>query len=213
MRKTIIALLTLYAFWIVFDEYMNKQRQLNNMDCIVLFDYIKTDGINTVDPNGTMVVNGDYSESGYNEGGEFDYDHCFNPTYCGNFRWMYIVESTTCFDTITLEACKDTSYFICPVQCEDEGGGIDTLCEKVSCDINGLPLICGDCTTLYATSGGGTPPFTFQWSTGETGSEIEVCALGAYSVTIMDANDCMPTCSFTVLEKESDLSGEITCSP
>lgn len=49
------------------------------------------------------------------------------------------------------------------------------------------------CATLeYSSVGGGVPPYTFEWSTGETTPEIEVCpeVSTEYTITLTDANDC-----------------------
>ncbi|MCB0561949.1 MAG: hypothetical protein KDD09_23515, partial [Phaeodactylibacter sp.] len=37
---------------------------------------------------------------------------------------------------------------------------------------------------------GGTPPYSFNWSTGDTGGDIDGLAAGAYSATATDANGC-----------------------
>ena len=37
---------------------------------------------------------------------------------------------------------------------------------------------------------GGTPPFSFEWNTGETTSELSDLSFGKYTVTVIDANDC-----------------------
>ena len=37
---------------------------------------------------------------------------------------------------------------------------------------------------------GGTPPYMFEWSNGETGAFIQFLPEGLYSVTVTDANDC-----------------------
>lgn len=37
---------------------------------------------------------------------------------------------------------------------------------------------------------GGTPPFSAQWSNGDTGFTADSLAPGQYSVTVIDANGC-----------------------
>lgn len=44
----------------------------------------------------------------------------------------------------------------------------------------------------------GTPPFTFEWSTGDTSSSITGLDPGEYSYTITDANLCIDTGSFEI---------------
>jgi len=45
---------------------------------------------------------------------------------------------------------------------------------------------------------GGTPPYTYQWSTGETAQSILFLAPDTYFVTVTDANSCSNTASVTV---------------
>lgn len=56
---------------------------------------------------------------------------------------------------------------------------------------------------LIAQAGGGTPVFTYVWSTGETTSSITYTDDGTYTVTITDANGCIATASFVVETNES----------
>ena len=51
---------------------------------------------------------------------------------------------------------------------------------------------------IEALISGGTPPYSFLWSTGETTSTIEGLAAGDYSLTIIDSNGC-PSESATTL--------------
>jgi hypothetical protein len=50
--------------------------------------------------------------------------------------------------------------------------------------IPGLP------DSLYADVSGGTPPYTFSWSTGAVADRIGGLSAGDYSLTVVDANDC-----------------------
>lgn len=64
--------------------------------------------------------------------------------------------------------------------------------------IEGYPYsACADLSTLAA---GGTPPYTYAWSDGQTGQDITVCpdVCTKYYVTVTDANGCTLTDSLIV---------------
>jgi hypothetical protein len=50
---------------------------------------------------------------------------------------------------------------------------------------------------------GGTAPYEFEWSNGQTGAEIEDLSSGAYQATVVDANNCIFEIEATVLEPEA----------
>ncbi|MFN3405077.1 MAG: gliding motility-associated C-terminal domain-containing protein [Cytophagaceae bacterium] len=54
------------------------------------------------------------------------------------------------------------------------------------------PTICfgGTHTTITAVGTGGAPPYTYEWSTGETTQSINVSSVGTYSVIIRDTTSC-----------------------
>ncbi len=60
----------------------------------------------------------------------------------------------------------------------------------------------GDCSTnaaaAVALAEGGTPPYTYTWSTGDSGPVVMNLPPGDYSVTVMDANGCEASQNFTV---------------
>ncbi len=58
---------------------------------------------------------------------------------------------------------------------------------------------------LLAVSGG-TPPYLFAWSNGETSQNIDSLTTGSYSVTITDANGCLATSGAFVGQPNAPLS-------
>ncbi len=56
--------------------------------------------------------------------------------------------------------------------------------------------------TLTATASGGTPAYTYAWSTGDTGPTIGSLPAGTYTVTATDANGCTAMASFTVTQSQ-----------
>jgi len=64
-------------------------------------------------------------------------------------------------------------------------------CDDINLIIESPGEICpGDVVTLEAVADGGTMPYTYEWSTGETTAVIEVDAAGLYEVTATDADGC-----------------------
>ncbi|MFK7806413.1 MAG: hypothetical protein AB8F74_01305, partial [Saprospiraceae bacterium] len=79
------------------------------------------------------------------------------------------------YGTVTTNPC-DTSFWI-------NFNVIDTV---------GVTLIYAD------VADGGIPPFTYEWSTGETSHVIETSTSGTYSLTVTDANGCTTSNSTNV---------------
>ena len=55
---------------------------------------------------------------------------------------------------------------------------------------------------VTATVVGGKPPYTFSWSNGGTGANIDGLSAGTYRVTVTDANGCTTSDFYTVVEPE-----------
>ncbi|MEM6396910.1 MAG: gliding motility-associated C-terminal domain-containing protein [Bacteroidota bacterium] len=58
---------------------------------------------------------------------------------------------------------------------------------------------------ISAEASGGTPPYIFEWSNGDTGAEIDGLGPGTYTAVVTDANGCQTTISAT-LEQSAPLS-------
>jgi SdrD B-like domain/SprB repeat len=52
--------------------------------------------------------------------------------------------------------------------------------------------------TATVVAGGGTPGYTYNWSSGATMASITGLAVGTYTVTVTDVNSCTITCAATV---------------
>ncbi len=67
--------------------------------------------------------------------------------------------------------------------------------------------------TATATPTGGTSPYTYTWSTGDTTATITGLAPGAYTVTVEDANGCTHVQTVTVNSFNCTLIATITTTP
>jgi len=73
-----------------------------------------------------------------------------------------------------------------------------------SCSIQGEATTCEeDNGNASVSTGGGTEPYTYEWSNGETSETIENLAAGDYSVTVTDSNGELTDCSVTIESSEN----------
>ena len=79
-----------------------------------------------------------------------------------------------------------------------------TACSTCSTTVSvtSNPVTCpgGNNGSASVVAGGGTPPYTYQWSTGATTASISGLAAGTYTVTVRDQNGtgCATTASVTI---------------
>ena len=74
-------------------------------------------------------------------------------------------------------------------------GGQDALTEIEAAIIVGLPCDGGatDIASIDVTIGGGTLPYDYSWSNGETTEDISGLSEGSYTLTVTDTNNCTYT--------------------
>ena len=83
--------------------------------------------------------------------------------------------------------------------------------------ISGSPVLCNGAATGGATTAvtGGTPPYIYQWSSGETSSSISGKLAGTYFLTVTDAEGCLKSASVVISQPNalsvSFSSGAISC--
>ena len=70
----------------------------------------------------------------------------------------------------------------------------------VSLTTNDVTCNNGSDGVAVATSSGGTSPYTYSWSGGQTAQIISGLTAGNYSVTVADVNSCTATAAFTINE-------------
>ncbi|WP_146066787.1 beta strand repeat-containing protein, partial [Candidatus Venteria ishoeyi] len=58
---------------------------------------------------------------------------------------------------------------------------------------------------IHLTVSGGTPPYTYAWSNGDTTEDIWALSPGSYTVTITDANQCPPVVDNFIVDYQSSI--------
>ncbi|NQX92459.1 MAG: SprB repeat-containing protein, partial [Flavobacteriales bacterium] len=70
---------------------------------------------------------------------------------------------------------------------------------------------CNGSATATVTSG--TPPYTYQWSTGANGAQVDDLCSGNYTLTVTDANGCENSVEFTVGDDTDSPEATISSTP
>lgn len=93
--------------------------------------------------------------------------------------------------------------------CTANGSVTITQPPPVFVNITATPRVCTGTFTgsAIATATGGTPPFSFVWSTTGTGPAITGLPAGQYSVTVTDANGCQAFASANIQQAPNPVVG------
>ncbi|MEO1259124.1 MAG: SdrD B-like domain-containing protein [Bacteroidota bacterium] len=120
--------------------------------------------------------------------------------------------------TQTISGLSAGTYFVTVVDnasgCTATTNAFVSQPAEVEASVTG---VAGGCTTLgsaEASASGGTAPYTFAWSNGDTGPSIDNLSAGTYTVTATDANGCTDEASVSIAAGGSlDVTVEIINEP
>lgn len=125
-----------------------------------------------------------------------------------------ICGDSSCLEKINVVAYKagqcvdyDTLNYQVTGVCGDGGGDTTKTCSTLAASMKVKNATCFGSTDgqLEVTIQDGNDPFTYRWSTGETGSSIQNLAAGLYSVTLTDSVG-----NFLTLNKEVTQPSKVT---
>ena len=130
--------------------------------------------------NGTATASGAGGSAPY----QFTWSHGpTSPSVTGLGIGSYTVtvtDSNGCQDTASA-SITEPSALQCSVSRD----------KYVSCD-------CGNNGIATVSPSGGTPPYSYAWSNGETTQQATTLGKGTHNVTVTDANGCTTTCSINM---------------
>jgi hypothetical protein len=86
----------------------------------------------------------------------------------------------------------------------------EPLVMDAACSKTNATTIGGNQGTASVIATGGTAPYTYLWSNGETTASISGLTAGTYTVTVTDLNGCTANCMVTVQEPGCNLSATAT---
>ena len=138
---------------------------------------------------------------------------------CAGIGLNVSAEGTSCFDTNDGTATADASGGVAPYSYSWDNGGTTativgltpgfynvTITDAIGCELTGSTVVeqaqemvttvqgtdgaCGGNASAQVFASGGTSPFTYLWSNGETLNFIGGLTAGVYSVTVTDAMGC-----------------------
>ena len=162
------------------------QYDIVELDPPIIVDYDITDVLCYGDSTGAI----DISVSGGTPGYTYHWDPLNIDTEdltnlpAGTYT-VYVTDAVGCVKEVELEVTQPDTPLIL---------SIDTF-ENVLCHGGNNAFI--DLGVI-----GGTPPYSYLWSNGETSEDIQFLTAGTYTVTVTDANGCSETISQTITEPE-----------
>lgn len=147
------------------------------------------DEITEEEPN-TEVVNCDTWQLEINHDGNGDLTI---QSTGGIAPYSYIWSTSDTTETISVS--QDGVYTLTITDTEGciVSSDVEVILNNTPCSTFDLSVETDSIQTIRAIVTGGTLPYVYQWSTGDSTSEINVSASGTYTVTVVDADGCTLT--------------------
>ncbi|MDC3260005.1 gliding motility-associated C-terminal domain-containing protein, partial [bacterium] len=122
-----------------------------------------------------------------------------------SYTWLTSPSNVPVGNTITVTGLSAGSYFVSVT----DANGITTSSSLVTINepsavtaslISSANINCnGDCNgNAVASATGGTSPYTFEWSDGQTNPTAVGLCVGGFSVSVLDDNDCPANTAVTI---------------
>lgn len=172
---------------------------------------VETDTISINEPDSSIILNIDnYVDILCNGGNNGSIDlSAIGGTPPYTYYWS---NGATSQDISNLTAGTYTASVI------DANGCLETisqtLLEPLAIDItnNITQVSCfgGGDGSIDITVSGGTQPYSYIWTTGDTSQDINTLTTGNYSVTVTDANNCQSVAAFNVPQPAAPLTATIS---
>ena len=99
----------------------------------------------------------------------------------GNY-WVAAIDNLGCSDTVTFTITEPTNLNV------------------VASELNAILCFGSADGSAYVTPSGGTQPYSYSWSTGDTNDTLQNVPSGLYVVTVTDFNGCSAMQSVTITE-------------
>ncbi len=121
----------------------------------------------------------------------------------GTTNYSYLWSNSATTSSITNVTAGTYSVTVTDAHlCTNTSSVTITQPSVITATTSGTSVLCngGNTGTASVAASGGTPGYTYLWSTTATTSSISGLAAGTYSVTIRDANNCSKIATYTVTQ-------------
>lgn len=161
----------------------------------------ETDTASIIEPDSSVIITLDSIKHvtcyGYNDGAVYTSVTGGTPNY--SYTWNGIQNNED------IENCTAGDYILIATdinQCKDTLNITVTEPQPLIIDVNATNISCTGETdgSIDIVVSGGTPPYNYNWNTGQTVEDLTNLEVGVYTVTVTDANNCTSSATQAIFE-------------